>query len=114
MKNVSEFIVVLVTADTKKGAEKIAKALLNKRLAACVNIVPGLTSFFRWKGKTEKANEFLLVIKTQSGLFAELEKTVKANHNYSVPEIIAMPIIKGSKDYLGWIQQEISQKLSKK
>jgi periplasmic divalent cation tolerance protein len=105
---------VLVTAATKKEAEKISKAILRKRLAACVNIVPGLTSFFHWKGKIEKANEFLLLIKTQSELFTDLEKTVKTNHGYSVPEIIAMPITKSSKDYLAWIKKETGQKLSKK
>ena len=114
MKSASEFIIVLVTSASKKEAEKISKAILKKRLAACVNIVPGLTSFFHWKGKIEKANEFLLVIKTQKELFVELEKTVKANHGYSIPEIIAMPVTKGSKDYLGWVRHETSKKLSKK
>ena len=102
----SEFIVVLVTATSSDEAEKIATALLTKRLAACVNIVPGLTSMFHWKGKIEKANELLLVIKTKAELFDKLETTVKQNHSYTVPEIISMPILKGSKEYLDWLSDE--------
>ena len=108
------FIVVLVTATSKAEAEKIAKALLKKRLAACVNIIPGLTSFFHWKGKIEKASELLLVIKTRKTLFKKLEKEVKANHSYSVPEIIALPILQGTKSYLDWLKLETTAKLSKK
>jgi len=104
------FLVVLVTATSKAEAQKISKALLKKRLAVCVNILPGVTSFFIWKGKIEKANELLLVIKTQKKLFKELEKEIKTNHSYSVPEVIALSIAEGSKDYLGWLGSELSKK----
>ena len=106
----TKFIVVLVTATSKMEAGKIAKALLKKRLAACVNIIPGLTSFFHWKGKIEKANELLLVIKTKKTLFRKLEKEVLANHSYTVPEVIALPISEGSKNYIGWLESELSKK----
>lgn len=110
----AEFIVVLVTATSKVEAQKIAKAVLNKKLAACVNIITGLTSFFSWKGKIEKANELLLVIKTRKTLFKKLEKEILANHSYSVPEVIALPILEGSKKYLDWLRLETTGKLSKK
>ena len=110
MTAMTHYIVVLVTATSKTEAEKITKALLKKRLAACVNIIPGLHSFFHWKGKIEKANEFLLVIKTQKSLFKKLEKEIKVNHKYSVPEVIALPVLDGSKDYLSWLGSELSKK----
>ncbi len=110
----ADLIVVLVTATSKTEADKISKALLRKRLAACVNIIPGLTSFFHWKGKIEKARELLLVIKTRKALFKKLEKEVKVNHSYSVPEVIALPILEGSKNYIDWLEQETTVKLSKK
>jgi len=106
----TKFIVVLVTVTSKAEAEKISKALLKKKLAACVNIVSGITSFFNWKGKIEKSNELLLVIKTRESLFKKLEKEVKANHSYTVPEIIALPILEGSKKYMGWLNSELSKK----
>ena len=109
----TEFIVVLVTATSKMEAQKISKVILNKRLAACVNIIPGLTSFFSWKGKIQKATELLLLIKTKKSLFKRLEKEVKAIHSYSVPELIALPILEGSKDYLDWLKLETTAKLSK-
>jgi len=112
--SMTKFIVVLVTVTSKKEAQKISKALLKKKLAACVNIVPGLTSFFSWKGKIEKANELLLVIKTRKELFKKLEKEVKANHSYSVPEVIALPILDGSKSCIDWLKSETAAKLSKK
>lgn len=110
----ADLIVVLVTATSRTEAEKISKALLKKRLAACVNIIPGLTSFFHWKGKIEKASELLLVIKTRKTLFKKLEKEVKVNHSYSVPEVIALPILEGSKNYTDWLKLETTAKLSKK
>lgn len=110
----AEFIVVLVTATSKMEAEKIAKTLLNKKLAACVNIIPKLTSFFSWKGKIQKANELLLVIKTKKTLFKKLEKELTAIHSYSVPEIIALPIVAGAKNYMDWLRSETTAKLSKK
>ncbi|MFH1622495.1 MAG: divalent-cation tolerance protein CutA [Candidatus Omnitrophota bacterium] len=98
-------IVVLVTAPSVSCAKKISGFLLKKRLVACVNIVNKLESFFWWQGKIDKAKEALLIIKTKKRLIKELIKAVKSKHPYSVPEIIALPIISGSKDYLDWIDE---------
>lgn len=100
-------IVVLVTAPKEPEARKIANYLVTKKLAACVNIMPKIESFFWWEGKIDKAKEFLLVIKTKKQLFNKLVKAVKSKHSYSVPEIIALPIIAGNKDYLEWISESI-------
>lgn len=86
----------------------MASRLLQKKIAACVNLIPSLESHYLWKGKREKAAEVLLVIKTQSVFYPRLEKAVKSLHPYSVPEIVALPIIKGSRNYLRWIQAETS------
>lgn len=96
-------IVVLVTASSKKEADKIAQGLLEEKLAACVNIVEGLESRFWWQGKIDSAKELLLIIKTRKTLFNKLAKKVRSLHSYTVPEIIAIPIISGSKAYLDWI-----------
>ena|SRR3989338_3870514 len=97
------YIVVLVTASSKEEARKISRGLLEEKLAACVNILTGVESHFWWQGKIDTAGEFLLVIKTKKKLFNKLTEKVKASHSYSVPEIIGLPIISGSGDYLKWI-----------
>lgn len=96
-------IVVLVTASSKKEAQKLASCLLQEKLAACVNVIAGLDSHFRWQGKIDKAKEALLIIKTRKSLFNKLAKKVKSLHSYEVPEIIALPVIAGYKEYLDWI-----------
>jgi periplasmic divalent cation tolerance protein len=102
-------IVVFVTAVNEKEAQTIAQSLLEKRLAACVNIIPGLKSIFLWQGNMEKAEEFLLIAKTTTETFEELRKEIKKLHSYTVPEIIALPIIAGSTEYLEWIRNEVKQ-----
>lgn len=97
------YIVVLVTVPRGQKAKKIVKFLLSEKVAACVNIIPKVDSFFRWQGKIDKAKEVLLVIKTRKNLFAKLVKAVRSKHPYTVPEIIALPIISGNKEYLEWI-----------
>lgn len=97
------YIVVLITIPSGNQAEKLANFLLSKKLAACINIVPKVESFFWWQAKIDKAKESLLVIKTKKQLFNKLVKAVKSKHPYSVPEIIALPIVSGNKDYLDWI-----------
>lgn len=101
-------IVVLVTCESAKGARRIARALVEKRLAACVNIlgVP-VHSIYRWKRKVESAREFLLVIKSSRKRFAALESGIKNLHSYDVPEIIALSIERGSRDYLTWLTESI-------
>ena len=97
------YIVVFVTASGQPEAEKIARHLLEQKLAACVNIIGGLTSLYWWEGKIDQSQEALLVIKTKKSLFKKLAAAVKSFHSYSVPEIIALPIVDGQKDYLNWI-----------
>jgi len=96
-------VVVLITASSEEEALKIAESLVNEKKAACVNIVPGVDSVFRWEGKLDSARESLLLVKTKASLFPEIVELVKRMHSYEVPEIIALPIIAGSEDYLKWL-----------
>ncbi len=98
---------VLTTTEHKADAEKIAKILLEKRLAACVQIIGPLTSYFHWQDKLDTAREYLCLIKSRDDLFAELEDAIKSVHPYEVPEIIATPITKGGKDYLNWMAADL-------
>ena len=103
-------IVVLVTCGTEKEARKIARAVVEQRVAACANIVTTpVHSIYRWKGKVESAKEFLLIIKTTQSRFPKLEAEVKRLHSYDVPEIIALPIARGSSNYLTWISESVVQ-----
>ena len=96
-------IIVLITAGSEEEAHKIAESLVKGKKAACVNIVPGVDSLFRWEGKIDSARESLLLVKTKASLFPEIVELVKRTHSYEVPEIIALPIIAGSEDYLKWL-----------
>jgi periplasmic divalent cation tolerance protein len=102
-------IVILVTTGTEAEAHKIAELLLTKRKAACVNIVHRVDSSFWWQGKLDSAWESLLIIKTKASLLPEIIGLVKSVHSYTVPEIIALPIIGGSEDYLKWIDGEVKE-----
>lgn len=99
-------VVVFVTASTEEEAEKIASLLLEKRKAACVNVIPRVNSRFWWQGKLDSAQESLLIIKTRGALVPEITDMVKKAHSYTVPEIVALPIVGGNKDYLDWVDQE--------
>ena len=99
-------VVVFITVDSQKTAQKIADVLLTERKAACVNIMPALESHYWWQGKKESTQEFLLIVKTQAKLLDELIAIVKKHHPYSVPEIIALPVVGGNEDYLEWINRE--------
>jgi periplasmic divalent cation tolerance protein len=101
-KKINE-IVVLITTSSEEEAHKIAESLVNRRKAACVNIVPRVDSLFWWKDKLDSARESLLLVKTKAALFPEIISLVKEIHSYEVPEIIALPIIAGSEDYLKWL-----------
>ncbi len=101
----SDPIVVLVTCGSEEEALKIARALVEERLAACANIISPIRSIYRWEGKIWDEREWLLIIKTQSHRFSELEKKVKSLHSYSVPEIVSLSIVDGSSSYLNWIQE---------
>lgn len=100
-----EGIVVFITASGEDEAVKIAKALVEARLAGCVNIVKDIRSIYSWQGKIEDEKEVLMIVKTQKALFDPLMKKVKESHSYTVPEIIALPIIQGSEDYLKWLEE---------
>ena len=102
-------IIVLVACGSTREAKRIARALVDARLAACGNVLERpVHSIYRWKGRVETAREFLLIIKTTRRRFTALAKTVKRLHSYDVPEIIALPIAKGSSDYLAWIDECVS------
>ena len=96
-------VVILITTSGEEEAHKIAELLVNGKKAACVNIVPRVDSLFRWKDKLDSARESLLLVKTKASLFPEIVELVKRTHSYEVPEIIALPIIAGSEDYLKWL-----------
>ena len=102
----SSYIVVFITTSSYEEARKIASALVDQRKAACVNIVPKVSSLFRWKGKIEDVEESLMVVKTRAELFPDVVSTVKSIHSYDVPEIIALPIVEGNPDYLSWLKEE--------
>ena len=110
MKKAGRNRIVLVTCGTLKEARRIARTVVSKRLAACVNIsLSPVESFYAWKGKLERAREYLLVMKTTAKRLAELEEEVKRLHSYDVPEFIAVPIVAGSGDYLGWLQESVKR-----
>jgi len=103
-------IVIFVTTSSEPEAHKIADLLLTKRKAACVNIVPKVESSFWWQGKLDSAQESLLIIKTKTSLLSEIIDLVKTAHSYEVPEIVALPIVGGNKDYLNWIDDEVRER----
>jgi periplasmic divalent cation tolerance protein len=102
----NELIVVLCTAPDDPTAEKLANGLVEERLAACVNAIPGVKSFYRWEGKIEVDAEIQLLIKTRRGRFDELAAWIKAHHPYDVPEIVAIPADQVSDDYLTWAVEQ--------
>lgn len=98
--------IVLVTSPTLALARKVARAVVERRLAACVNVARSpVESFYTWKGKLESAREHLLIIKTTAARLPELEREVKRLHSYDVPEFIALPITEGSPEYLSWLSE---------
>ena len=110
MKAGKQFRVVLVTCGTLTEARRIARQVVSKRLAACVNIVLSpVESVYTWEGSVEKAREYLLVIKTTTRRLAALEEELKRLHSYDVPEILALPIAAGSSDYLSWVEGSVER-----
>ena len=98
-------IVVLSTVERAEDAERIARELVGRGLAACVNVVPGLVSIYRWKGELERAEERLLLIKTRAERFEALREALVALHPYDVPEVLALPIAEGHAPYLAWLDE---------
>jgi len=104
------FCIVLVTCGSAAEARKIAEVVVNKRLAACVNILPGpIESIYRWKGNLEESRERLLIIKTSKARLQALEREVRRLHSYETPEFIALPISGGSSKYLSWIAESLTE-----
>ncbi|MGQ9531014.1 MAG: divalent-cation tolerance protein CutA [Candidatus Bathycorpusculaceae bacterium] len=103
----SNHIIVIVTAPNKSEAEKIVQSMFNERLIACANIIGPVHSLFWWQGKIESAEEYMLLMKTNAGMFEKIAEKVKSLHSYEVPEIIAMPIVKGFKHYLEWLTKTL-------
>ena len=105
----SPFIQVSTTIDTQEGAQKIANTLVEKRLAACVQISGPITSTYWWQGQIETAQEWVCTAKTQQNLYGAVEQAIRAVHAYETPEIIATPIVGGSQSYLDWMRNETKQ-----
>ncbi|MGC9346448.1 MAG: divalent-cation tolerance protein CutA [Candidatus Bathyarchaeales archaeon] len=95
----------MVTAANREEAEKIARCLLDEKLIACANIIGPISSLFWWAGKVERAEEHILLMKSRRDMFEKLSETIRALHSYEVPEIIALPIVKGSSEYIEWIDK---------
>lgn len=108
MEEVSNIVLFIATANAEE-ARRIADVLLSERKAACVNIVPRVSSFFWWQGKVDSAQESLLIVKTKASVLNQIVSLVKEHHSYDVPEIIALPIIGGNRDYLEWLGKEVKQ-----
>jgi len=102
----TSFISVHITAPSRAEAEKIARALVQEKLAACVNIISGARSIYMWEGKLAEEDEVLLIAKTRTSLFESLRKFVKTLHSYECPCIVAVPIAAGHQPYLDWVQKE--------
>jgi periplasmic divalent cation tolerance protein len=100
-------IVVFSTCGSAGEAERLARRVVDERLAACVNVISPVRSFYRWKGVVEDSAEWLLVIKSSRGLFEALRAALESAHTYEVPEVIAIPVVEGSPNYLSWIEQEL-------
>jgi periplasmic divalent cation tolerance protein len=100
-------IVILSTCATEDEAERLARVLLDARLAACVNVIPRVRSFYRWKGEVETADECLLLIKSSRPLFEALKAALEKAHSYEVPEVIAVPVVEGAANYLGWLEANL-------
>ena len=100
-------IVVFCTCSSPEEAERIARRLVETRIAACASILPAARSIYRWKGKVEDAAECLLVIKSSRSMFDQLRSEIEKAHSYEVPEILAVPVVDGSENYLNWLDAEL-------
>jgi periplasmic divalent cation tolerance protein len=105
----SEVLLVITNTPDRAAAERIAEALVTARTAACVNILPGCTSVYRWRGKLERADEVPLLIKTTRAAYVRMEAELRKLHPYEVPEIVALPVSAGLPAYLDWVQQETGE-----
>ena len=101
-------VVVLCAVSGVEDAEFLARELVERRLAACVNIVPGVTSLYRWRGEVEKSDEVLLVVKTTAERFEALREAIVAQHSYELPEVVSFEIRSGHAPYLAWLEESVS------
>ena len=100
-------IIVVSTCASEEEAERLARILVGERLAACVNVIPRVRSFYHWKGALESGDECLLVIKSSRELFASLKSAIEKVHSYEIPELVALPIVEGAENYLEWISANL-------
>jgi len=100
--------VVFITSGSDEEAKRLARVLVEEKLAACVNIISGVDSLYWWKGRIESSREWMLVVKTQGKMVKKVVKRVKEIHSYEVPEVIALPIVEGNRDYLQWISDVLA------
>ena len=107
MEEMTDYIQVLTTAGSEEEAERISAALIERRLAACVQVIGPISSRYRWQGKVEQEREWLCLAKTEASRYDELEAAIRELHSYDEPEIVATPIVAGSKGYLGWISEQV-------
>ncbi len=105
-------IVVLVTTGSEEEALSIARHLVEKKLVACANLVPRVRSVFRWEGKVSEETETLMLLKSRQELFDDLVTAIKSVHSYQVPEIIAIPLVKGAEPYLSWLNGELRGRMN--
>lgn len=110
--NQSDALVVLTTVERAEDGERLGRLLVERKLAACVQVLPPMTSIYRWQGKIEQAAEHLLLIKTTRAVYPELELAIKENHSYETPEIIALPIERGLRSYLDWLAAGVGAQLN--
>jgi periplasmic divalent cation tolerance protein len=104
---VTDSVVIMVTASSRRECRKIARRLIEEKLAACVNITQPIQSVYRWEGKVESSKEFLMFIKSRRELFPQIRTEISLIHSYHTPEIICLPIIDGSLNYLQWISDSV-------
>lgn len=112
MPTMEQTLLVLTNMPDEQSAQALALQLVELKLAACVNILPSVQSVYRWQGEIEQAIEITMMIKTTRARYAEVEVAIRKNHAYQVPEIIALPIVEGWPDYLGWIAQETKKDIN--
>ncbi len=104
----TDCIQVMTTVERQEDAEKIARILVEGRLAACVQVIGPATSTYHWQGSIQRSREWLCLIKSRASLYGEIEEAIRKAHPYQVPEVLALPIVAGSKSYLEWIERETS------
>jgi len=107
MPDVHDALIVLTTVEKLEDGESLARLLVERELAACIQILPPMVSIYRWKGNIEKASEVLLLIKTTREAYPQLEAAIKENHSYQTPEIVTLPIEAGSSEYLNWLAASV-------